>query len=450
MPTGEALPTANPRALLADLYWAAVRAAAPGPALTAALASRRPRPARRVHLLALGKAAAPMAEAAVAALAAAGGELAGGLLVVPEAITAPDRRLTVAVGDHPEPGPGSLRAAGQLAEAVARVRPEDEVWVLLSGGTSSLIGAPLPGVAPEELRVLYHLLLGSGLDITAMNRIRKRFSRWAGGRLAAALYPAHVKNFTISDVIGDDLASIGSGPCVPDTSTAAEVRAALTTAGLWEKTPGPLRRQLEAVERGEAPETPKPHDPALATTETVLIASNRLALEAAQARARSFGVKALLVDAALAGEAATVGQRLASQLLIYDGTRPSDAQGGFSAPVLLIWGGETTVTLDSAAGRGGRSQELALAAARTLVRRRDDGRPIYLLAAGTDGRDGPTDAAGALVDAGTWDAARKAGRDPERDLASHQSYEALAAAGALFKTGLTGTNVMDLVLGLIG
>ncbi|HSE68583.1 MAG TPA: DUF4147 domain-containing protein, partial [Gemmatimonadales bacterium] len=180
-------------ALLADLYWAAVTAAAPGPALSAALASHPSEPKRRVHLLALGKAAYPMAIAAVAALRERDQNLAGGLLVTPEPTPSPDPRLGVTVGDHPEPGPGSFRAAELLQAAVARVQPDDEVWVLLSGGATSLLAAPVPPLTPQNLTELYRLLLGSGLDITAMNRVRKRFSLWGGGRLAAALAPARVK-----------------------------------------------------------------------------------------------------------------------------------------------------------------------------------------------------------------------------------------------------------------
>jgi hydroxypyruvate reductase len=445
---------ADPRALLADLYWAAVTAAAPGPALRTALTRHTPDSDRPVHILALGKAALPMAQAAVAVLAERGTEPAGGLLVVPEPATSPHPRLTVAVGDHPQPGAGSFAAAGRLEDAVHAVRPNDEVWILLSGGTTSLIGAPLPGLRPDDLTALYRLLLGSGLDITAMNRIRKRFTRWAGGRLAAALYPAHVKNFTISDVIGDDLPSIGSGPAVPDTSSAADVRTALGSAGLWERVPMGLREHLEAVIRGTAPETPKPNHPAFQNTETILIASNRLALEAAALRARAFGLEAHILDTALSGEAAEVGRRLASKLLEYDATNFMAAQAGtMNKDTILVWGGETTVTLTPDAGLGGRSQELALAAAQVLdeAARRLGAAVVggaTLLAAGTDGRDGPTDAAGGFADRDTWAAIRRAGRDPTRDLRSHHGYDALAAAGALFKTGMTGTNVMDLVLGL--
>ncbi len=390
-----------------------------------------------------------MTEAAVAWIAAHHLTLAGGLLVTPEASPAPHPLLRVAVGDHPQPGPGSRAAADHLAEAVAAVRPEDEVWVLLSGGTTALIGAPLPGLDPADISELYRLLLGSGLDIVAMNRIRKRFTRWAGGRLAAALAPAHVKNFTISDVIGDDLASIGSGPCVPDPSHAEEVRTALIGAGLWPLIPAPLRDHLTAVERGVAPETPKPGDAAFARTETILIASNRLALEAVCARARTLGLEAQLRDASLHGEASEAGRRLAADLLSYDATPAPDTQvtpGNKDA--LWVWGGETTVTLPADAGLGGRSQELALAAAEILSPPKAGAR-ITLLAAGTDGRDGPTDAAGGFADATVWDAIRAAGRDPAADLVTHNSNAALAAGGALFTVGMTGTNVMDVVLGLV-
>lgn len=441
----------SPRDLLTDLYWTAVTAAAPGPALTLSLASHTERSSRPVHLLALGKAALPMAEAAVAALLARGQTPAGGILVTPETAVSPHPALSVVVGDHPQPGAASFRAAERLADAVARVQPGDEVWVLLSGGTTSLIGAPIAAIAPSDLTELYRLLLGSGLDITAMNRIRKRFARWAAGRLAAALAPAHVKNFTISDVIGDDLGSIGSGPCVPDWSSAAEVRALLVTAGLWSTIPLTLRQHLEAVERGTAAETPKPGDPVFRTTETILVASNRLALEAVGTRARALGMETHLLDAGLSGEAAVVGRQLASALLGYDGTELSAAQ--VSRPnnhALLIWGGETTVTLGPDPGLGGRSQELALAAAGVLAERhRADRRPVILLAAGTDGRDGPTDAAGGFADAGTWARIRAAGRNPQTDLDRHHSNAALQAGNDLFLTGMTGTNVMDLVLGLV-
>jgi len=226
---------ADAKILLVDLYRAAVAAVAPGPALARALPNV---PADdRVWLIALGKAAAPMAEAAVRVL----GErrvqtraLAGGLIVAPDNTPAPHPSLEVVVGDHPEPAAGSIAAADALDRLVQRIPPGDTVWVLLSGGTTSLIGAPQPGISAGDLKALYATLLRSGLDIKEMNRVRKRFTRWSGGRLARSLAHARVRCYIVSDVIGDDLAAIGSGPCVADPSTARDVKDALVRAGLWE------------------------------------------------------------------------------------------------------------------------------------------------------------------------------------------------------------------------
>jgi glycerate-2-kinase len=315
----------------------------------------------------------------------------------------------------------------------------------LSGGASSLLAAPVSGLAPAELTALYRLLLGSGLDITAMNRIRKRFSRWGGGRLAAALAPARVRVFVVSDVIGDDLASIGSGPCVPDPATAAQVHRALDDAGLWSRIPAAAQQLVLAAESGETAETPKPGDQAFARVTLELIASNRLALEAAARRAAELGLATEVAETPLAGEAWATGASVAAILLQHCG--PQEIPQPVAAARCFIWGGETTVTLgEDPPGLGGRCQELALAAAKTL----DGARPgVALMAAGTDGRDGPTDAAGAIVDGATWRTAAGAGRDPARDLAAHDAYRALDAAGALLKVGLTGTNVMDVVIGVV-
>jgi glycerate 2-kinase len=398
-------------------------------------------------VLALGKAAAPMAEAATATLREHGIEPAGGLIVSPVASSSPHPTLRVVAGDHPEPGARSLAAAEALGQTVARIGPDDEVWVLLSGGTTSLIGAPEAGLSSRDLTALYALLLGSGLDIAAMNQIRKRFSRWGGGKLARALAPATVRVFVVSDVIGDDLAAIGSGPCVPDPTTASEVRRLLETAALWERIPPSARELLRSAEEGQGMETPKPGDRAFARVSLEVIASNRLALEAAARHAVAVGLAPEIATEPLAGEAAAAGSSLAAFLLEHCG-RPDIPQHPERAQTrrCFIWGGETTVTLGAETpGQGGRCQELALAAARTLV-----GTPstVALLAAGTDGRDGPTDAAGAVVDGATWRIAVSAGRDPDRDLRAHDAYGSLDAAGALLRPGLTGTNVMDVVIGV--
>jgi glycerate 2-kinase len=427
--------------LLADLYAAATSAVAPGPALAARLDDLDLESNPRIWVLALGKAALPMAEAAVQSLRRRGFEPAGGLIVAPAAGRSPHPRLTYVQGDHPEPGLGSLAAAEALGEGTAHVGAGDEAWVLLSGGTTSLIGAPEPGLAPHELTAIYHLLLGSGLDITAINRIRKRFTRWGGGKLARALAPARVRVYIVSDVIGDDLPSIGSGPCVPDPSTAAEVRAQLEGAGLWHRIPESARALVAAAEAGKTAETPKPKDPVFSRVTLELIASNRLALEAAAGRAAELGLLPSVIPTPISGEAAVAGASIAAHLLDQCASDPAAPSNGS----VLIWGGETTVSLDERSGLGGRCQELALAAARVM---KNAPTGLALLAAGTDGRDGPTDAAGAIVDGKTWVVIGETGRDPARDLAAHDAYHALDAAGVLLRPGLTGTNVMDIVIGI--
>jgi glycerate 2-kinase len=433
------------RDLLVDLYQAATNAAAPGPALAARLEELELDPARRIWILALGKAALPMATTAVEVLRSRGRDPEGGLIVVPSEGQSPHPQLALVKGDHPEPGPNSLAAAEAVAAAAGRVGPPDEVWVLLSGGTTSLVGAPEPGLTAAELTAIYTLLLGSGLDITAMNRIRKRFSRWGGGKLARGLAPARVRVYVVSDVIGDDLASIGSGPCVPDPTSAADIRALLEGAALWSRIPESARQVVSSTSSGKRPETPKPGDQAFARVTFELVASNRLALEAAAKRAAELGLAPRVVETPLAGEASTAGASVAASLLNNCVRLPIPQP---SKSTCLIWGGETTVTLgEKPIGLGGRSQELALAAAREL-----EGAPngMALLAAGTDGRDGPTDAAGAVVDGRTWSGIKTRGRDPARDLAMHNAYPALDSVGALVKPGLTGTNVMDIVIGICG
>ncbi len=397
-------------------------------------------------MLALGKAALPMARTAVEVLAAWHLEPSGGIVVAPAGGPPPHSRLPIAVGDHPEPGAGSLAAAEAVASATQGLSEGDEVWVLLSGGTTSLIGAPEQGLTPADLTLIYGHLLGSGLDIAAMNRIRKRFARWGGGKLARALAPARVRVYVVSDVIGDDLAAIGSGPCVPDPATAGEIRAELEVTRLWERLPEAARRLLLAAEAGEMPETPKPGHRTFARVTHELVASNRLALEAAAARAAELGLNPRIADAPLAGEASLVGAELAATLVQDCERRDVPQPKSGAGPHCFIWGGETTVTLGPSPGLGGRCQELALAASRELAGRAG----AVLLAAGTDGRDGPTDAAGAIVDGGTWAAIAGAGRDPARDLAWHDAYLALDAAGVLLRPGLTGTNVMDIVIGVSG
>lgn len=424
--------------ILLDLYRTAVEAAAPAPALAAALAHVPGPTAERVWLLALGKASSPLAAEAVAQLRARGQDPAGGLIVAPEDTPSPHPALMTVMGDHPLPGPRSIEAADAVERAVREVGLGDEVWVLLSGGASSLIASPVRGLDPEDLRTTYDVLLRSGVDIVQMNRIRKRFSRWGGGRLAQVLAHARVRVFVVSDVFGDDVSTVGSGPFSPDPTNAGHIRALITEAGLGEELPPSIMDFVDRTERGMVPETPKPGDAAFRDVSATIIANSEIAIDAAAARAYEMGFAPRIRRKPVRGEAARAGEKMARRMLEED--LSYETEDG-PEPFLLLCGGEPFVTLNDAAGRGGRCQELALSAARVLSGATD--RHVTLLAAGTDGRDGPTDAAGAIIDETTWSRIRDNGRDPEHDLENHNAYASLHAANALVHTGLTRTNVMD-------
>jgi hydroxypyruvate reductase len=428
--------------LLRRCFAAAVAAVQPAGALRAPLrATAHDRSPSWV--IAIGKAAAGMAASITDWLAGDGRALAGGVVVGPAA-EAIGSAWTTAVwpagqshgtvrfttGDHPIPRDDSARAAAAIAELVQQIPAGADVHVALSGGGSALIAGPLPGLTMADVTATFDLLLTSGLDIHEMNAIRKRITRWSAGRLGLALAGRQVHVWVISDVPGDDLTSIASGPCTGDPWTSDDVRRLLNGSRLAEQLPGSVRA---AITR----ETPKPGEPGLLGITPIIVANNRTALIAAADTAREAGVAVRVMDNPLHGEAAAMGQRIAGTM------RQNSGRG----PELLIWGGETTVTVTGPYGIGGRSQELALAAAEAL---RDAETVGTLLAAGTDGRDGPTDAAGAVVDRDTWQRIVTAGRDPAADLSGHNAHPALDAAGALVRTGPTGTNVMDLAIALTG
>jgi glycerate 2-kinase len=430
------------RALLVALYDAAVAGVAPGPLTTAAL--RSDSPTARTHVYALGKASHAMGASAVEWVQQSGSDVAGGIIVSADRRRPPHTALRASVGDHPLPGPNSFAAAALLGEAVARCRADDSALVLLSGGATSLLAAPAFDFPRADLTRLFDLLHRSGLDIHAMNVVRKRFIRWGAGRLAAALAPAPTRVLIVSDVPGDQPADVASGPCAPDVATADDVTVLLRRAGLFALLPQPLADHLAAVREGTLPETPKPGDVAFADVRTQVIATNALAVDAAVAHARESGLPAERGGIALRGESAACGDALARELV-------ARAESGWRGCV--VWGGETTVRRaadeDSVQQLGGRCQELALAAAQRLARAGEAARQVTMLAAGTDGRDGPTDAAGAFADADVWDAIARSGHDPGRALARHGSHAALDAAGALLRVPLTGTNVMDVVIGVV-
>ncbi len=337
---------------------------------------------------------------------------------------------------HPVPDAAGEAAAREMLGLVRGLGPEDLVLCLLSGGGSALLPLPRDGLSLDDMAATTNLLLRSGATIVEMNTVRRHLSAIAGGQLARAASPARVATLAISDVVGSPPDAIASGPTVPDPSTYADALAVLDRYGITARIPAPARRVLEQGRDGAIPETPKPNDPAVLKAALTIVADNLTAARAAAAAARAAGFHTLLLSTYLEGEARHVGQVLAGI------ARQIVATGDpVPRPACVVCGGETTVTV-TGDGRGGRNQELSLAAAAAL-----DGVPgVLLVGFATDGRDGPTHAAGAAVDGTTFARARRAGLDPVRHLREHDAYPLLDAIGDLIRTGSTGTNVADLAL----
>lgn len=434
------------RQQLIDLYTAAVDGANVESLTADAVAGVPLERRRRVWLFAFGKAANGMAAAAFTSLKRGLAEVAGGVVVAPDKAESPSGAIAAMVGDHPVPGRRSFDAAARVSQTLSQKRGSDLGIVLLSGGASSLIGAPLKHLGEDDYAKLCEALLGSGLDIARLNAVRKRFSFWGAGRMALALAPARTHCFAVSDVPDNDLSSIGSGPCVPDPASVQHVSDILESVNLLGKLAPPFRQYLSDVAKGTAPETPKATHPAFAHVEARVIATNSVALNAAAASARRAGHTTVVSDTLLTGDASAAAAKVAAALVE---ARANTPPGGSQ---VIVWGGETTVTLNGSSGHappGGRCQEFALAAAQRLAEFGERASGISILSAGTDGRDGPTNAAGAVVDASTWTRIREAGRDPAAALREHDSHAALASVDALVAPGPTGTNVMDVTIGLI-
>lgn len=391
-----------------------------------------------VWVIAVGKGANRMASGAVEALRERRVPIAGGLVVANEEDPQAIHGLETRVGDHPTPGAGSFAAASRLAEVATRAGSDSDAIILVSGGATSLMAAPVRGIAEDVLQETFGALLGSGADIGLMNAVRKRLLRFGAGRLAISLGTRRIHCLIASDVIGNDPASIASGPCVPDASTALETQWRLRDSGSWESLPQPTREFLEAMADGRVPDVPPADHPRFATTSVRIILDRTDAERGAAASAEQLGASVEIVPTALTGDAAAAGKQFAAGLLRRSGN-PAHC---------IIWSGETTVNLGASQALGGRCQEFALAAGLRLEEGGRGAAELTILAAGTDGRDGPTDAAGAIVDATTCERIRGNGMEPGAALHQHNSYAALSSVGALLKTGSTGTNVNDLVIAL--
>lgn len=372
-------------------------------------------PAGKVYMVALGKAACAMAQGAGEAL---GDRIAGALVITKKGYAEPLPWPVLEAG-HPLVDETSLEAGSQLLAFVDRIPPDAPALVLISGGASALVEALPPGIELDCFQKINLWLLGSGLDINDYNRIRRRLSRLKGGRLAKILFPRQVLSLVISDVPGNDLRAIGSGPLAADEDLHKPMRL-----------PGLPDFITEAL--NHMPPAPAPGDTCFARVRQEIIATLYDAKRAASDAARKLGYRAVTESEFVAGDALETGARLAAKLL----------QSGVG--VLHVWGGETTVRLPESPGRGGRNQSLALAAA-MMLQGHDGAR---FLAAGTDGTDGPTDDAGALVDGGTVTRGEQAGLNAQESLARADAGTFLEASGDLVQTGPTGTNVMDIMLGL--
>lgn len=437
------LPASSARSLLQRVIGAGLQAADPAHAMLTHVhraghrlcIGRRSYDLRsfdRVVAVGAGKASARMAQVLERVL---GPYLDSGLIVVKTGHTLPTTRLTVIEAGHPVPDRAGRNAAEQLRARVEELGPRDLLIVLLSGGASSLIPAPVEGVSLADKQRLTQMLLRSGATIQEINTVRKHLSTIKGGRLAEATR-ARIVTLMLSDVIGDEWTAIGSGPTAPDPSTYRDAIAIMKAYRIWTKAPASIRRHLERGERGEARETPKPGAARFRRVQHEIIGNNGTAVVAATEAATRAGLRTILVETPIIGEASAAGRAFASLA-----KRLAAGTGIIRRPYCLVAGGETTVTV-SGRGRGGRAQEFAAAAACELAGL----QKTWIAAVGTDGTDGPTAAAGAVVSGATLALAGRKQIDLRRALARHDTYPALRALKSHIVTGPTGTNVNDLYL----
>ncbi len=405
---------------------------------------------QRVFLIAFGKASLPMAQAAAEIL---GDNLTQGILITkahnsqftithsPSTINnssirrAQDKPFTIIKASHPVPDQRGIEGAQLIIKLLKTTSTDDLVIFLISGGGSALLTAPVPGVSLADLQNINKILLSCGADINEINTLRKHLSQVKGGNLARHAHPAQVVSLILSDVIGDPMDVIASGPTVPDPTTYADAVAIMERYHILQDVPKSILTHLRSGAAGEAPETAKGDDPVFERTQNVIIGNNLKAARAAQEQAEIEGFNTLLLTTRLQGEARQIGPVLAAIAQQIDTTGDP-----IPRPACLIAGGETTVTL-LGDGLGGRNQELALSAVADLA----DLENVFLVTLATDGDDGPTDAAGAVVTGNTLGKANHRGLNHAEYLSRNDAYEFFDPLGDLLKPGPTLTNVNDLV-----
>ncbi len=385
--------------------------------------------AGRVLVLGAGKASGALARSLEDLL---GERITAGCVNIPHETGCNTRLISLNRAGHPVPDENGVEGCRRIIELADSAEAADLVVCLISGGGSSLLPLPVPGISLADKQVVTTLLLKSGATISDVNTVRKHLSGIKGGWLARRVYPARLLNLILSDVIGDQLDVIASGPTVPDTTTFADAVAVLQRYSLWYDVPETVRGRLSDGVAGQIEETPKPGDVSLAGVLNRIVGNNHLALVAASNSLAAAGFKVEVVKEPWQGDACQLGQNLAARAI---------AAAGSAVPVAVLMGGEATVQV-AGHGRGGRNQQAALAAVRELA-----GHANLLVALlATDGIDGPTDACGALVDGTTLARAQKLAMTPETFLQNNDSYSFFKALGDLVHTGYTGSNVNDIYM----
>jgi glycerate 2-kinase len=391
----------------------------------------------RIIVVGAGKASALMAQAAEEVLKE---KIDHGVIITKKGPEVSLERIRLYFGGHPLPDEEGAKGTERIMEILSRAGEDDLVLCLISGGGSALLVAPCEGIGLEDKKRMTQLLLECGATIDEINTIRKHISRVKGGRLAKAAFPAQTVSLILSDVIGDRIDSIASGPTAPDPTTFEDCFEILKRYNLMERVPAPIKLFLQANKGKQGTETVKPGDPVFARVENVIVGSNLLALKEAETEAKALGFHTLLLSAAISGDTRKAAERHA---LLAQEIRRGKSQP--SPPACVISGGETTVVVKGE-GKGGRNQEFVLTAAMQI----DGLKDVVISSMNTDGIDGPTDACGAMCDGLSVSRAKKMNLDPEDYLERNDSYHFFEKLDDLIKTGPTNTNVMDIHILLVG
>lgn len=439
---------AEMRANAASVFQAAIAAVDPEAAIISALTREKDtlylkgkhfalQAFRRIVIVGAGKATAPMAGAMERLL---GDRIDTGIIVVKYGYSSPLQKVKVEEGGHPIPDDAGLKGARDIAHLLSQCDDNDLVISLISGGGSALLPLPPPNVTLEQKQVVTRELLHCGATIHELNAVRKHLSLTKGGGLARHAYPATIINLMLSDVVGDDMDVVASGPFVPDRSTFQDAVAVLEKYAIVGAIPRPIMDHLLQGARGVIPETPKKGDQIFEKVTNLVIGSNIIACTAAREQAKSLGYNTIILSSMIEGNTSDIALAhvaIAKEVL--------SSHNPISRPACIISGGETTVRVQGK-GLGGRNQEFALVCARSLV---DLSGKIVILSGGTDGTDGPTNAAGGIVDTGTLSRGSEMGLSVDSFLKNNDAYHYLQATGDLLMTGPMRTNVMDVRIMLV-